>query len=50
MKQRLLTFWDVKKNSLVICTHGINKKTQKTPKKEIDKAEEIRKRYLKSKS
>ena len=52
MKQsiRLFAFWDVKKNSFIICTHGIIKKTQKTPIKEIDKAEEIRKRYLKSKS
>jgi phage-related protein len=31
---------------LVIATHGIVKKTQKTPPKEIKKAEEIRKGYL----
>jgi phage-related protein len=31
---------------MVVCTHGILKKTQKTPKKEIEKAERIRKQYL----
>ena len=31
-------FWDTKKGALVVVTHGIVKKTQKTPKKEIDKA------------
>jgi hypothetical protein len=31
---------------LVLATHGILKKTQKTPSKEIKKAEEIRKQYL----
>jgi phage-related protein len=30
----------------VLATHGILKKTQKTPQKEIDKAELIRKQYL----
>jgi len=35
--------------TLVIATHGILKKSQKTPSKEIYKAEEIRKNYLKSK-
>jgi len=33
-------------NGLVIATHGIIKKTQKTPPKEIEKAEEIRKQYM----
>jgi phage-related protein len=43
---RLFSFWDTNKNSLVIATHGIIKKTQKTPKKEIDKAENIRREYF----
>jgi phage-related protein len=30
----------------MICTHGITKKKQKTPQKEIDKAEQLRKKYL----
>ena len=45
---RLLAFWDKseKENSLVIATNGFVKKTQKTPQKEITKAEQIRKQYL----
>ncbi len=43
---RLFAFWDIDKRALVVCTHGIVKKTQKTPKKEIEKAEQIRKQYL----
>lgn len=49
---RLFAFWDKTENhhALVISTHGISKKSQKTPSKEISKAEEIRKQYLKNKS
>ena len=45
---RLLAFWDKRdnKNTLVISTHGFVKKTQKTPKMEIDKTERIAKEYL----
>lgn len=43
---RLFSFWDINTNSLVIATHGIIKKSQKTPKKEIEKAERIRLEYL----
>lgn len=43
---RLFAFWDTQENSLVICTHGIIKKTQKTPAKEIEKSERLRKLYL----
>jgi phage-related protein len=46
MQYRLFAFWDKNKNAFVICTHGITKKTQKTPQKEIDKAEQLRKKYL----
>jgi phage-related protein len=48
---RLFSFWDTSndKQSLVVATHGILKKTQKTPPKEIKKAEEIRKQYLHNK-
>ncbi|MGJ7032524.1 hypothetical protein [Niabella hirudinis] len=38
------------KETLVVATHGILKKTQKTPPKEIKKAEEIRKQYLNNKT
>lgn len=43
---RMFAFWHIQKNSFVVCTHGILRKTQKTPQKEIDKAEQIRKQYL----
>jgi phage-related protein len=43
---RLLAFWDPNIKSLIICTHGFVKKTQKTPKAEIKKALEFRKMYL----
>lgn len=46
---RLFAFWDKEKETLVIATHGIIKKTQKTPSKEIAKAETIRKEYFKNK-
>jgi len=44
---RLFAFWDKQQNTFVICTHGIKKKTQKTSKKEIEKAEQLRIKYLK---
>jgi len=45
---RLFSFWDniEGKETLVVATHGILKKTQKTPSKEIKRAQEIRKQYL----
>jgi len=48
---RLLAFWDKEdsKEILVLATHGIVKKTDKVPKKEIDKAVGIRAEYLESK-
>lgn len=46
---RLFSFWDTEQETLVIATHGIIKKTQKTPSKEISKAEEIRKQYFDNK-
>ena len=46
---RLFAFWDTEQDTLVIATHGIIKKTQKTPRKEINKAESIRKEYFENK-
>ena len=45
---RLLAFWDKRNESqkLVIATQGFKKKTDKIAKKEIDKAEKIRQKYL----
>ena len=47
---RLLAFWDKtdNQNTLVICTHGFIKKSQKTPKSEIQKALKIRLEYFKA--
>ncbi len=44
---RLFSFWDTRTDTLIVATHGIEKKTQKTPKKEIAKAEQIRNQYFK---
>jgi len=45
---RLFAFWDKSRNTrtLVITTHGIIKKTDKTPKAELERAEKLRKQYL----
>ena len=49
MAYRLFSFWDTEKETLVIATHGIVKKTQKTPLKEITKAQEFRRLYFANK-
>lgn len=46
---RLFAFWDNDGETLIVTTHGIIKKTQKTPQKEISKAEKIREEYFKNK-
>ena len=47
-KYRLFAFWDnrEKSNTIVIATHGIIKKTDKTPFADLDKAERLRKQYF----
>ena len=47
---RLFAFWDTEADALVVATHGLVKKTQKTPKKEIKKAEALRKEYFNDKN
>ena len=47
---RLFAFWDKDVNTLVVATHGIVKKSQKTPKSDIVKAEGIRKQYFDNKN
>lgn len=49
---RLFAFWDTtgKIETVVISTHGIIKKKDKTPKKEIEKAEQLRIQYFKQKT
>lgn len=48
---RLFAFWDKedKENTIIISTHGIIKKNDKTPKGEIEKAENLRTKYFKEK-
>ncbi len=46
MCYRLFSFWDTETQTLIIATHGIVKKTGKTPPKEIAKAESLRKQYF----
>lgn len=45
---RLFAFFDEENKRIIVVTHGIVKKTQKTPLKEIEKAEMYRINYLKS--
>ena len=49
---RLFAFWDKteKENTVVISTHGLIKKTDKIPKREIKKAERLRKQYFNEKN
>src|SRR5690554_1691200 len=49
---RVFAFWDKedKQKTLVLATHGIIKKTGKTPEKEIYKAEQIRLKYFELKN
>lgn len=42
---RLFAFWDKTRKSMVIATHGIHKKDQKTPIKEIETATKLMKQY-----
>ena len=46
---RLFAFWDKtgKTETVVIATHGLVKKTDKTPGSELEKAEKIRQLYFK---
>ena len=44
---RIFCFFDI--DNLVIIGHGFQKKSQKTPKQEIERAEQIKKEYYESK-
>ncbi|WP_436415907.1 type II toxin-antitoxin system RelE/ParE family toxin [Petrimonas sp.] len=48
---RLFAFWDKleKTDTVVISTHGFIKKTDKTPKSDIDKAKRLQEQYFKEK-
>lgn len=49
---RLFAFWDKEDNdnTVVVSTHGLIKKTDKTPKSEIEHAEKLRKKYFSDKN
>lgn len=49
---RIFAFWDKedKQETMVLATHGIIKKTDKIPEKEINKAEQIRLKYFELKN
>ncbi len=49
MAYRLFAFWDKDGETLVVATHGLVKKTQKTPNSEIKRALMIRKEYFDNK-
>lgn len=48
---RIFAFWygDSASKTLILCTHGLDKKSNKTPKSEIEKAIRIKELYLKDK-
>lgn len=48
---RLFAFWDKSENTdtVVVSTHGLINKTDKTPKSEIDKARKLQEQYFKEK-
>ena len=49
---RIFAFWDneFKPKTLILCTHGFYKKSNKTPKSEIERAARIKEQYLKIKN
>ena len=49
---RLFAFWDKTgdKKTLVLATHGLIKKTGKTPQADLEKAERIRQQYFEQKN
>lgn len=51
LQYRLLAFWDksLESQTFVVSTHGFVKKRSKVPDNEIQKAQQIREKYLKEK-
>ena len=49
---RIFAFWDKSQGqqTLILSTHGLIKKTGKTPTTDLDKAERIRKQYFEQKN
>ncbi|GFM73770.1 hypothetical protein PSCICL_47620 [Pseudomonas cichorii] len=49
IKGRLRIFWFEDDDKIIVCTHGIVKKSQKTPGREIQKAIRVKRTYSQSK-
>lgn len=49
IKGRLRLFWFEDDDKVVICTHGIIKKDQKTPKRDIERAKKTKAAYMQAK-
>lgn len=49
IKGRLRVFWFYDEGRVIVCTHGLVKKSQRTPKRDIDQAEQARQAYLEAK-
>ena len=49
IKGRLRVFWFYDAGRVIVCTHGLVKQTQKTPKQTIALAEQIRQAYFAAK-
>ena len=49
---RIFAFWDKsqRQQTLLLSTHGLIKKTDKTPKTDLEKAERIREQYFEQKN
>jgi Phage derived protein Gp49-like (DUF891). len=52
MHYRFFAFWDKtdKSDTIVVSTNGLIKKTNKTPKSEIERAEKLRIQYFNEKN
>lgn len=50
IKGRLRFFWFEDDDKIIVCTHGIVKKSQKTPRREIQRAIRIKEAYADSKA
>lgn len=46
IKGRLRVFWFYDKGRVVVCTHGMVKKTQKTPRNEVQQAVRLHQAYM----
>jgi len=50
IKGRLRLFWFEDDDRVVVCMHGIVKKDQKTPRRDIDRAKRVKATYMQAKA